>query len=67
MKVLTASVARAKLYRLIDQAAELHEPVLISGKRHSVVLVSEDDWTAMRETMHLLSMPGMQVHSWRDG
>ena len=60
MTILTASEARASLYRLIDQAAELHEPILIAGKRNSAVLVSERDWSAIQETVHLLSMRGMR-------
>ena len=60
MAVLTASEARANLYRLIDQTAESHQPILIAGKRSSAVLVSEEDWQAMQETMFLLSIPGMR-------
>ncbi|MFH1819507.1 MAG: type II toxin-antitoxin system Phd/YefM family antitoxin [Pseudomonadota bacterium] len=60
MSTLTASEARANLYRLIDQAAESHEAILISGKRASAVLVSEEDWKAIQETLHLLSVPGMR-------
>ena len=66
MTVLTASEARANLYRLIDQAAESHEPIVIAGKRASAVLLSEEDWQAIQETMHLLSIPGMRK-SIRDG
>ena len=57
---ITASEARADLYRLIDQAAESHLPVLISGKRSSAVLVSAEDWQAIQETLYLLSIPGMR-------
>ena len=60
MTILTASQARASLYRLIDQAAESHEPIMIAGKRQSAVLVSAEDWKAIQETMHLLSVPGMR-------
>jgi prevent-host-death family protein len=60
MAILTASEARANLYRLIDQTAESHEPILIAGKRTSAVLVSEEDWKAIQETLHLLSIPGMR-------
>jgi len=60
MTILTASEARASLYRLIDQAAESHKPVLISGKRANAVLVSEEDWSAIQETLYLLSVPGMR-------
>ena len=60
MTALTASEARASLYRLIDEAAESHKPIVISGKRASAVLVSSDDWQAIQETLYLLSVPGMR-------
>jgi len=60
MAVLTASDARTNLYRLIDQTNESHEPVLISGKRNNAVLVSEDDWKSIQETLFLSSIPGMK-------
>jgi prevent-host-death family protein len=52
--------ARANLYRLIDQASESYQPIVITAKRGSAVLVSEDDWQAIQETMYLLSIPGMR-------
>jgi antitoxin YefM len=60
MNTLTASQARAGLYRLIDQTAETHQPVVISGKRSNAVLVSEEDWSAIQETLYLLAIPGMR-------
>jgi antitoxin YefM len=60
MAVLTASEARANLYRLIDETAASHQPIVIAGKRSSAVLVSEEDWQAIQETMFLLSIPGMR-------
>jgi antitoxin YefM len=60
MTVHTASQARANLYRLIDETAESHKPIVIAGKRSSAVLVSQEDWQAIQETMHLLSIPGMR-------
>ena len=59
MNTVTASQARAGLYRLIDQTAETHRPVVISGKRANAVLVSEEDWSAIQETLHLLAIPGI--------
>jgi len=56
----TASQARANLYRLLDEAAETHKPIRITGKRHNGVLVSEEDWAAIQETLYLLSIPGMR-------
>jgi prevent-host-death family protein len=60
MTTLTASAARAALYQLLDQTAETHEPVQIMGKRHNAVLVSDEDWRAIQETLYLLSIPKMR-------
>jgi antitoxin YefM len=60
MNTLTASEARANLYRLIDQAADSHAPIHIAGKRNGAVLISEEDWSAIQETIYLLSAPGMR-------
>jgi antitoxin YefM len=59
MTTLTASEARANLYRLIDETAESHQPIHIAGKRSSAVLLSSEDWQAIQETLHLASIPGM--------
>lgn len=60
MKTITASEARARLYSLLDETAVSSEPVQITGKRTNAVLISEDDWRAIQETLHLLSIPGMR-------
>ena len=66
MAQLSASDARANLFKLIDQAAESHEPIRINGKRNSAVLLSESDWSAIQETLFLLGVPGMR-ESIREG
>jgi prevent-host-death family protein len=60
MTTISVTDARAKLYKLVDQAREEGEPIMITGKRGNVILVSEDDWRAIQETLHLLSIPGMR-------
>ena len=60
MQAFTASKARANLYRIIDETAESHEPIFISGKRTSAVLLSAEDWSAIQETLYLLAVPGMR-------
>jgi len=60
MPTTTASDARANLYRLIDEAAESHRPVRITGKRHNAILLSEEDWESIQETLYLTSIPGMR-------
>ena len=66
MSRYSASEARANLYRLIDETAQSHKPVLITGKCNNAVLVSEEDWSTIQETLHLLNVPGMW-ESIRDG
>jgi len=60
MTNITATEARRQLYRLLDQVQASHEPIQITGKRGNAVLVGEDDWRAVQETLHLLSIPGMR-------
>lgn len=59
MATFTATQARSNLYRLIDQVSKSHKPIHISGKNAGAVLISEEDWSAIQETLHLLSIPGM--------
>ena len=61
MTTLTATEARKQLYTLLDDVSESHTPVQITGKRHSAVLVAEEDWHAIQETLHLDSIPGMSA------
>ena len=60
MPTLTATEARKQLYTLLDDVTDSHAPIHITGKRHSAVLVSDDDWRAIEETLYLESIPGMK-------
>lgn len=60
MTTLTTSQARANLYNLVNKITSYHEPIQITGKRHNAVLIAEEDWQAMNETLYLLSIPGMR-------
>ncbi len=60
MKTITATEARKNLYRLMDEVSVSSEPVQITGRRSRAVLLSEDDWRALQETLYLLSIPGMR-------
>ena len=59
MSTINATAARSNLYRLIDQVAEESRPVRITGRRSTAVLVSEEDWEAIQETLHLQTVPGL--------
>jgi prevent-host-death family protein len=61
MTTLTASRARARLYKLLDEAASSHEPIQITGKRANGILLSEDDWRSIQETLYLVTIPGMRA------
>ena len=60
MHTVTANQARAELTKLIDEAAKSHEPIEITGSTNSAILVAQEDWNAMQETLHLLSISGMR-------
>lgn len=59
MKAVSATTARANLYRLIDQVNQESEPLTITGRRGNAVLIGEDDWRAIQETLFLESVPGL--------
>lgn len=58
--IVSPTEARANLYRLIEDVSESHTPVTIAGKQHSAVLVSQEDWDSIQETLYLVSIPGMK-------
>lgn len=60
MKTINVTKARANLYRLLDEASETHEPIQITGKKTNAILVSEEDWKAIEETLYLTSIPGIR-------
>ncbi len=66
MTTLTATEASSNLQKLLEQTSESHEPVQINGRKGNAVLVAEEDWRAIQETLHLLSIPGMR-ESIREG
>jgi len=58
-KVMTVSQARTNIYKIMDETALTHQPIMITGKRNNVVMLSEEDWNAIEETLFLNSIPGM--------
>ena len=60
MTTIKATEARAELYKLLDEAAESHEPIQIMGKRSNAIWISEEDWRSIQETLYFLSIPGMR-------
>ena len=60
MQVVTSALAKANLYNLIEKIKEFHEPIMISGKKGNAVLISEEDWNSIQETLYLTSIPSMK-------
>lgn len=60
MDIYTATQARQNLFKLIDSVASSHEPVCITGRRHKAIMMSEDDFKSIQETLYILSIPGMR-------
>ncbi|MDD2906997.1 MAG: type II toxin-antitoxin system Phd/YefM family antitoxin [Sulfurimonas sp.] len=58
-RVMSVSQVRADIYNVIDETAQTHKPVLITGKRNNVVMISQEDWNAIEETLYLNSIPNM--------
>ena len=58
-KTMSVSQARADIYNIMDETAQTHEPILITGKRNNVVMLSQEDWNAIEETLYLNTIPNM--------
>ena len=58
-KIMSVSQVRADIYNVMDETAQTHEPVLITGKRNNAVMVSQEDWNAIEETLYLKAIPNM--------
>jgi len=58
-KVMTVSQARSNIYKIMDETSQTHQPIMITGKRNNVVMISEEDWNAIEETLYLNSVTGM--------
>lgn len=56
---MSVSEVRANIYNVMDETAQTHEPILITGKRNNVVMISQEDWNAIEETLYLNSIPNM--------
>lgn len=58
--IATATKARNGLFQLIDDVVSSREPAVITSRRGNVVMLPEEDYRAIAETIYLTSMPGMR-------
>ena len=60
MTILNATTARQKFYKIIEDAVLTKEPIQITAKTGNVVIISEEDWRSIQETLYLLAIHGMR-------
>lgn len=60
MTTMNITDVRKDLYNLVNSVHDNHDALFIKGKRHNAVLISENDWLALQETLYLVSQPGMR-------
>lgn len=60
MSIINATTARNNFFRVMEEAIDNKEPICVTGKKGNVVIVSEDDWRSIQETLYLVSIPGMK-------
>ena len=60
MSTINITNARKYLYKIVESVNKSHEPIHITGKNGSAVLVGEEDWRSIEETLYLTSIPGMR-------
>ena len=60
MTSVPVTTARLKLSQLIEKTVATHKPIRIIGAESNAILLSEEDWRSIEETLYLLSIPGMR-------
>ena len=60
MTSISITKARAKLNQIVSEVNESSQPITITNNRgKNAVLIGEEDWNAIQETLYLNSIPGM--------
>ena len=57
---VTATEARQNLFQLVKRSVKGHVPIRIASREGDAVLISEEDYESLLETLELLSLPGMR-------
>lgn len=60
MAIINATTARNNLFKLIEETITTHEPVTVTGKNGNVVMIPEEDWRSIQETLYLSDVPGLK-------
>ena len=60
MKTFSVTKARQNIYSIMERTIEDSEPVQITGKKGDVIMISLEDWNSIQETLHIVSIPGME-------
>jgi antitoxin YefM len=57
--IISVTEARQTFLGLVERVSQSHEPVTITSKGGNVVLISEEDWLSIQETLYLKSISGV--------
>jgi len=57
---LSASKVKERLDSILDEVQNTYEPMIITGEKNSAVLISQEVWRSIEETLYLSSIPGMK-------
>ncbi len=60
MSTINVTNARKNLYNLVKTVNTTHEPMEIIGKENNAILIGEQDWRNIQETLYLSLIPGMR-------
>lgn len=60
MTVKTIQQAESNFNQLIEEVTISHQPITITGEKNNAVLISQEDWLAIHETLYLSSISGMK-------
>ena len=66
MNTTNISVLRKNLFSTVDNVIEYNDPVMVSTKKGNAVIISEQEYNAILETIYLSSIPGL-VKQIKDG
>ena len=59
METISITSLRKELYKIMERVITLNEPITVSTKNCNSVIMSEQDYNSLQETVYLLSQPGL--------
>ena len=60
MPIVNATTARNNFFKIMEDVVITHEPIYVTGKAGNVVVISEEDYRSIQETLYLISILGVR-------